>query len=305
VVLAGSDGGPDKAGAPGKANGAHREHLKIDVMNLTDQLNEVEAAKAFSKQSLVFDEYDASNTIIRYKRQRVRQHVMRFLSSFGHILELNSGTGEDAVFFGQKGYHVHATDIAEGMQRQLKEKVQRLGLAREISTELCSYNSLEGLQQKGPYDLIFSNFAGLNCTSSLDKVLASFSPLVKPGGQVTLVILPKWCLWELLLVLKGKFRTAFRRIFSGQGAKSHVEGVYFKCWYYSPSYVIRHLAPDFELIGLEGLCTLVPPSYIEHFAERHSRLYNWLRVKEDKWKEKWPWRAIGDYYIISFRKRSD
>jgi hypothetical protein len=82
-----------------------------------------------------------------------------------------------------------------------------------------------------------------------------------------------------------------------------VEGVYFKCWYYSPSYVTAHLSADFDLLGLEGLCTIVPPSYIENFAEKRPKLYNWLCGKEDKLKEKWPWRSIGDYYIISFRKR--
>jgi hypothetical protein len=60
---------------------------------------------------------------------------------------------------------------------------------------------------------------------------------------------------------------------------------------------------EFELLGLEGLCTMVPPSYIEHFAEKRPRLYAWLRGLEDRWKGSWPWRAIGDYYIISFRKK--
>ncbi|HXB95863.1 MAG TPA: hypothetical protein VNU70_11920, partial [Puia sp.] len=94
----------------------------------------------------------------------------------------------------------------------------------------------------------------------------------------------------------------FRRMFSRQGASSHVEGHYFKCWYYSPSYVVRHLGDSFERLGLEGLCTIVPPSYIEHFAERHPAAWRWLRTREDRWKGKWPWRSIGDYYIISLRK---
>lgn len=272
-------------------------------MEFLDKKNEAEAAKAFSKQSLIFDEYDAGNTIIQYKRNRVREHVLRYMPFSGSILELNAGTGEDAVFFARRGYRVHATDIAEGMQLRLKEKVQRLGLTDMVSAEVRSFNSLDQLQQKGPYDLIFSNFAGLNCTNRLDQVLQSFSPLVKPGGQVTMVILPGFSLWETLLIFRGKFRTAFRRFFSSRGTKSHVEGVYFKCWYYSPAYVIRRLSADFDLLSLEGLCTIVPPSYIENFAEKRPKLYNWLRSKEDNWKGRWPWRSIGDYYIISFRKR--
>lgn len=272
-------------------------------MEFLDKENEMEAGLAFSRQSVVFDDYDAGNTIIQYKRRRVREHVLRHLSASGSILELNSGTGVDASFFAGLGYRVHATDIAEGMQQQLKEKVLRLGLSDRVTAEPCSFNALGGLEQKGPYDCIFSNFAGLNCTNRLDEVLRSFAPLVKPGGLVTLVILPSFSLWETLLVFKGKFRTAFRRLLSFRGAKSHVEGVYFKCWYYSPSYVKRHMASAFDLVDLEGLCTIVPPSYIEHFAEKRPALYKWLQRWEDRLKSRRPWRSIGDYYIISFRKR--
>ena len=265
--------------------------------------NEQQAARAFSQQSLVFDGYDAGNTIIAYKRQRVYAHVLQWLAPGGRILELNAGTGTDATWFARQGYRVHATDIAEGMQQKLAEKVEALGLADKVSMELCSFNDLEHLQQRGPYDCIFSNFAGLNCTDKLDEVLRSFDPLLKPGGQVSLAILPGFCLWEFLLLFKGKFGTAFRRLFSSKGARSRVEGHYFRCWYYSPAYVKRHLGAQYELLGVEGLCTLVPPSYIEGFAEKHPRAYTMLRKMEDRWKGRWPWKYIGDYYIISFRKK--
>jgi len=274
------------------------------MTDLSHKMNEEEAARAFSKQSLVFDQYDAGNTIIQYKRERVRGHVLQYLSPNSSILELNAGTGEDATYFGRLGHRVHATDIAEGMQQALREKIVRQELTEKITTEVCSFTSLEDLQNKGPFDLIFSNFAGLNCTGELDKVLRSFSSLTSPGGQLTLVILPGFSLWETLLVFKGKFRTATRRFFSRRkGARSHVEGHYFRCWYYSPSYVIRSLEDSFDFLKVEGLCTIVPPSYIEHFAEKYPRLYRTLKKLEDRWKEKWPWKYIGDYYIISFRKR--
>jgi ubiquinone/menaquinone biosynthesis C-methylase UbiE len=260
-------------------------------MVISDSLNEQEAASAFSKQAQGFDAYDAGNTIIHYKRQRVRTHV--------------AGTGEDAIFFARQGHRVHATDIAEGMQSRLREKVAAHRLSDRVSTELRSFTDLANLSQKGPYDCIFSNFAGLNCTRDLQSVLRSFAPLVKPGGLVTLVILPPFCLWETAMLFRGHFKTAFRRILYGRkGAPAHVEGVHFRCWYYSPSFVKRALKDSFDPIKLEGLCTIVPPSYIEHFPERHPIGWNWLKAREDKWRENWPWRSIGDYYIISFRKKA-
>jgi ubiquinone/menaquinone biosynthesis C-methylase UbiE len=265
--------------------------------------NETLAATAFSAQSNKFDQLYSKNKIIEYKRERVRTHLKKFIKPGHFILELNSGTGEDAIWLAKQNCKVHATDISTGMLEIIQQKIKNDGLGDLITHEICSFTALESLQQKGPFDVIFSNFAGLNCTGDLDKVLASFSALLNPGGIVTLVILPKFCLWEVLLIFKGKFKTATRRLFSKNGRNAHVEGHPFKCWYYTPSYVIKHLKKDFKLLSVEGLCALVPPSYIENFAENHSRAYQFLKAKENKSKEKWPWKYVGDYYIISLQKR--
>ncbi|HET7119102.1 MAG TPA: hypothetical protein VFI29_21595, partial [Hanamia sp.] len=118
-----------------------------------------------------------------------------------------------------------------------------------------------------------------------------------------LVILPNFCLWELLLIFKGKFKTATRRLFNKHGRSANVEGINFKCRYYNPSYVIKNLKNEFNVLSIEGLCVLVPPSYIEYFADKHPGIFSMLCKKEDKWKNYWPWKYIGDYYIISLQKK--
>lgn len=273
------------------------------MTNIPNPLNEQATAEAFSRQSAIFDEIYSANTIVNYKRERVRAHVAQYIKPGSSILELNSGTGEDATYFARQGHYVHATDISAGMQNELRLKKERNHLANHISQELCSFTKLEHLQNRGPYDLIFSNFAGLNCTGNLDQVLLSLSPLLKPNGVVTLVLLPRFCLWETLMVFKGKFKTAFRRFFSSRGVKAHIEGTYFTCWYYNPSFVINTLKHSFELLSVEGLCTIVPPSYIENFAEMHPVAYRFLKKYEDRYKKSWPWKFIGDYYIISLQKK--
>jgi len=265
--------------------------------------NEEQSVKAFSLQSKIFDELYQNNTIIQYKRERVRSVAEQFISGNIAVLELNSGTGEDAIWFAQQGHTVHATDISAGMQDILKTKVNALNLQEKISTEIISFTDLENLKARKEYDLIFSNFAGLNCTGELDKVLHSFSSLLKPKGIAILIILPKFCLWEFLLLFKGKFKTAFRRFFSSKGVSAHIEGTYFRCWYYNPSYVIKNLQDQFNVLKVEGLCTLIPPSYIEGFAEKHPKLFSFLKTKENKWKGSWPWKTIGDYYIIVLEKK--
>jgi ubiquinone/menaquinone biosynthesis C-methylase UbiE len=266
--------------------------------------NEQAAAIAFSKQAPVFDELYAGDVLIQYKRKRVRDHVLQYLKPRSDVLELNAGTGEDAIFFAQQGHTVHATDISEIMQSILKEKIKLHDLKSNISCELRSFTELKYLFNRGPYDLIFSNFAGLNCTNQLKGILQSFGSLLKPGGIITLVILPKFCLWEFLLLFRGKFKTAFRRFAGKKGAKAHIEGEFFRCWYYNPSFVKNVLNDSFKVLNVEGLCTIVPPSYIEKFAEKYPTTYRFLKRKEDKWKSKWPWKNIGDYYIITLQKNN-
>ena len=261
------------------------------------------AEDAFSRQSGIFDELYSRNTIINYKRSRVRAHLSAWLKPNSYILELNSGTGEDALYLANQGHCVHATDISTGMQQVLKQKVTAAGMDERVTTEICSFTHLQNLQAKGPYDAIFSNFGGLNCTGDLDEVLDSLPALLKPGGTATLVIIPGFCLWETLLVFKGKFKTAFRRWFSGKGRTAHIEGQYFTCWYYNAGYVIEQTENDFDVLSIEGLCTIVPPSYMEGFAEKHPATYARLKKWEDRLKGTWPWKFIGDYYIITLRKK--
>lgn len=271
--------------------------------NLTDHINELKAAEAFSRQAPIFDRLYDPDVIVAYKRERVHRHVLGFLPQPGELLELNCGTGTDAIFFAGRGHRVHATDIAPGMLRRLKRKAAAAGLRSRISTECCSFTQLHLLKSRGPYDHIFSNFGGLNCTEELPRVLQAFSPLLKPGGKVTLVIISQFCLWETLLLFRGKWKTAFRRFFSRRGRQARVEGKTFRCYYYSPGFVEAQLREEFDVLALEGLCTIVPPSYIEGFAYKYPGLFNRLCRLEARWKDRWPWRACGDYFIITLQKK--
>lgn len=270
---------------------------------LTNHINELKAAEAFTKQSKVFDQLYNDDLIIQYKRERVREHMLRYAQPACTILELNCGSGEDAIYFAKKGFKVHATDVSAGMLGVVRQKIDGNDYDDKISLEECSFTELENLQVKQSFDYVYSNFGGLNCTSKLEKVLGSLNAILNPGGVVTLVVISKFCLWETLMLVKGKFKTAVRRFFSGKGRKAHVEGKFFKCWYYSPSFIKRHLQTDFDFLSIEGLCTIVPPSYIENFGEKHPKAFQFLKEKENRLKARWPWKFIGDYFIVSFRKK--
>ena len=264
---------------------------------------EQQAAEAFSRQAPLFDELYGANPIIAYKRARVRAQVERHLRPSSRILELNCGTGEDALYFASQGHSVLATDVSEAMIAQLRQKtgVQQIGGA--VRSMVCSYHDLGSLQQEAPFDLVFSNFGGLNCTDRVAGVLQSAARLLRPGGLLTVVLIPPFCLWESLFLLKGEWRTATRRWLHRGSAAAQVEGQSFRCWYYRPVFIRKALRAQFDVLELEGLCTLVPPSYRENFPARFPRLLRLLQRWEDRWARRRPWRSIGDYYIMTLQKR--
>ena len=92
-------------------------------MNTLSAISEQKVSEAFSKQSFVFDEIDKNNPINMHMRNVVRQHVLSLVKPNQQMLELNAGTGLDAVFFAEQGLHVHATDNAAGMIEQINKKI--------------------------------------------------------------------------------------------------------------------------------------------------------------------------------------
>lgn len=261
---------------------------------------EINVSEAFSRQSVVFDAIDEDNTLLGWIRQRVRKEVLLHIQPGAQLLELNCGTGIDSVFFAQKGFKVLATDNAEGMLQVLSHKVARLHLEDNLSFEKCSFNNLEQLGER-KFHYVFSNFGGLNCTNDLANVLQGIDRLLLPGGMFTLVIMPPVCPWELLMMFKGYFRTAFRRL-NPNGATSHVEGIIFKSYYYTPRYIIKNTGNDYKLVSLKGLSIVVPPPFIEKFCEKHPKLFKALERVENKIYGKAPFNRWCDHYMITMQK---
>ncbi len=262
-----------------------------------DTYNLQNIKEAFSRQSLIYDDYEIEHPILRFMRQEVRLHVMNFLREGDKILELNSGTGTDAVFFAGNGFKVHATDISEGMILQLKNKATKHQLTDYISIQQCSFFELDKLN-KGTFDYIFSNFGGLNCSPDLTEITKHFPNLLNKNGRVTLVLMPPYCPWELALVFRLHFRTAFRRL-KKNGTKSHIEGKHFNTFYYTPGQVLKALGKNFRKIKLQGLASFTPPPYMRNFPRKHHVLFRSLNQFDRYFSGYFPFNRMADHFILS------
>jgi hypothetical protein len=185
------------------------------------------------------------------------------------------------------------------MLERLELKVEQYGLHEQVTNQMCSFLTLDQVEG-GPYDALFSDLGGLNCTDDLLSVIKQVSAVLRPGGVVVWVIMPPICLWELAMVFAGQFRYAFRRLSRG-GTIAHLEGRYFPVYYYTPQQVIKALGSQFHILNVEGLSVITPTAESKNLAKDHPSFYKALAWLDDRLSPYWPWRGWGDFFIVSAR----
>lgn len=264
-------------------------------------VHEREAAisEAFSRTARKYDAFSEDHPHLTRMRSKVYAHVERVIPKGSRILELNCGTGTDAVELAKRGYTVHATDNAPGMLKRLPEKIARCDAEKKITFQQCSFTELHTIQD-APFDAVFSNLGGLNCIADLSPVVAQLPRVLRPNGLVTWVLMPPVCLWEMAEIFRGHPRLAFRR-FSRNGTRSHLEGLYFSVYYFTPQKVLEWFGNEYDCLAIEGLSVLTPTAESKNFAKRYPRLYRTLSLLDDRLAVRRPWRGWGDFFIITLR----
>ena len=265
-------------------------------MQTTIDTHEESINRAFSKQSANYDEHDEANPILRDMRKQVYRHIEYHLNPSSDILELNAGTGIDAVHFVSLGHRVHAIDISEGMIEEIRKKQYRHRASNALTFERLSYQRLDLLAAR-KFDHVFSNFGGLNCIRDLSVVAGQLPRLLNPGARITLVIMPPVCPWELITVLKGR-GNAFRR-FQKNGVTAHVEGEYFDTYYHSLRDIKKAFGDKFRLLKSEGLSVFTPPPHHAAFPEKHPLIYRGLRKVDEMLRNRYPFNRWGDHIIVT------
>ncbi|HQQ93363.1 MAG TPA: methyltransferase domain-containing protein [Bacteroidia bacterium] len=259
--------------------------------------------RAFDAQSGEFDTITTQNPMEVLYRDIVRDHVMQYLRKSDSLLELNCGTGLDAIYFSEQGALVHATDNSLGMLDQLRQKLAKSGAPKSLTVQQCSFHSLSDIKPEKPFRHVFSNFGGLNCSPHIHTVIHQLDHLLETGAMVHLVLIGPICLWEMGAALKGRFSYAFRR-FKKQGAVSKIEGNYFTTYYYSASYIQNCFGAHYKRVALKSLGCFLPPTYKSEFPKAWPKTFALLKFLESKTRHLWPFNRIGDLYILTVIKTS-
>lgn len=255
---------------------------------------------AFDPVAAGYDEQFTHSAVGRLQRALVHEILESKIRPGGSVLELNCGTGEDALWLAQRGCAVLATDLSVEMLRQAETKANRAGLQQRIQTRQLD---LRHLQTDSQFDLVLSNFGGLNCLAPDElKVFGKKLPqLLRPGGQFVAVVMGRFCAWEsLYFLLKGQAQQARRRWNGGpvQARLDAQTGV--PTWYYSPS-EFNAFFPELSVQLVRPVGCWLPPSYLNPWFSPRPKLLRGLNFMEKKCRGRW-WAAAADHFVVVLGK---
>jgi len=221
------------------------------------------------------------------------------------VLELNCGTGEDALFFAKKGFNVLATDVSEEMLKTAEEKINAAGLNSKVRIKELDINDLPEKNFGEKFDLIFSNFGGINCIgrNKLNELSRSLPGILNPSGRIIFVIMPSFCLWETFyFLIRGKFREAFRRL-NKSGIDAKIKNGAIRTYYYSPGEIKKIFSEQFKVIAVKPVGLFIPPSYLENFFKRKAELFRNLKRFERSINNISAFSPLSDHYLIDLEAR--
>ncbi len=253
----------------------------------------------------VANTYDAvfTNTKIGIEqRNKVYDNIDDILSSVNKvsILELNCGTGIDAVNFAKKGHAVIATDISEEMIKVANKK----NTYQNLKFKSLDIKSLGACSFEIKFDLIYSNFGGLNCLSlkELKKFIETASKLLNPEGRLILVLMPKNCIWERLYFLfKGDIGKMKRRN-TNDSLLVNVSGVQVPTWYFNPKEVTEISSKNFTTTNNIPVGIAIPPSYLENSFLTKKPIWSFLKMAEKRLSNQFLSR-YADHFLIELTKK--
>ncbi len=256
----------------------------------------------FDSTSKQYDEVFTFSNIGKAQRQRVFNYINPIIKSNRklNILEINCGTGEDAIQFGGFGHDVIATDISEGMIAVANAKKR----SKNVTFKAQDINTLSvGLFDK-KFDLIFSNFGGLNCLSNeqLSDFIKESSDMLSPKGKLILIIMPKNCLWErFYFFLKGNYKKAKRRNTS-KSIIVNVDGTNVKTWYYNPKDIVSLTETLYKTKKIKPIGLAIPPSYLENSFLAKNPVLPILKGV-DRIITGTFWAKYADHFLIELEKK--
>lgn len=256
----------------------------------------------FDKIATVYDELFTRTAIGKIQRNIICKYLDETLPSNQqiNILELNCGTGEDAVYFAKKGLCVVATDVSEEMLKVTKEKINKLGMSNYVRTKKLDLTNTSDFNFNQKFDLIFSNFGGLNCVDkeSLKNLSDVVSSILNETGRIIFVLMPKFSIWDsFYFLIKLRLNEVFRRA-SSNFLKVNLSGENVQTFYYSPKEIANIFGAKFKVQNIRPVGVFIPPSFLNKFFLKKKKTLRTLEIFENSVSKFSFLAKYSDHFLI-------
>lgn len=261
------------------------------------------ASAPFDSEANIYDEKFENNPVTHNIRPIIWQRLLKHFHPGDHVLDLNCGTGTDAIMLAQKGIRVTGVDSSLQMMELARKKSNAQQFENMIDFHHLSFESLD--QFDGTlFDGIFSNFGGLNCSNNLPDVIKKVHSLLKPNGFFIGCFINKFSLWEMMsFLLRGKVLTAFRRTTNNE-VLVRINETQVPVRYYSLHQLSQMMEPYFRITASYGLNIFSPSPSSRSFVASYPRLTQRLLKFDSVLRYRKPWNGFGDHLGIEMQRIS-
>lgn len=261
------------------------------------------AALAFDRLAVTYDATFTRSSIGRSQRMAVWECARQVFTPRSRLLELNCGTGEDALHFAREGFQVTACDVSAAMITEARRKAAAARISDNPSFYVRATEEIGELRYAEPFCGVFSNFSGLNCVNDLSQVANALFPLLLPGAPLLLCFSTRYCMWEIAwYLLHGDIGRAFRRC--GGYHEASLSGLTLPVYYPGSRQIRESFAQGFRLVSIYGIGITVPPSYVEPWIVRHPRVLDLFRNVDSVIRGTPGLRVLGDHMLLHLERLS-
>jgi len=213
------------------------------------------------------------------------------------VLEMNCGTGEDALWLARRGVQVLATDVSPAMLEAARNKLSGTPDGALARFQLLAWESLATLNE-GPFDGMLSNFGGLNCVGNLREAARALAARLRPGAVAFLCVMGPLVPWEWTwFFAQGHPAKGLRRLRRGGSQWSGIN-----VHYPSIRTTRKAFSPEFRMLRVSALGVLLPPPYTEKFTGRFPRVLAGLDRAERLLETRWPLPWLADHYLLELER---
>lgn len=259
------------------------------------------AGAAFDRMAYQYDALFTFSIVGRAQREVVWKRAAAVFPRGSRILEINCGTGEDAIFLASRGICVTACDASSQMIGHARARQELDAPEAPIRFHVLATERLCELPKEPPFDGAFSNFSGLNCVADLRSVFHELATRLRPGARLLLCLSTRFCFWEVLhYTAKGEFRKAVRR-WRGVSQVRFDEHS-FPVYYPTMWALRRSCGAEFRLRSVTGVGITTPPSYLEGWIRKHPRLLAAMKYFDRAVCNLPIFRNIGDHVLLSMER---